>query len=411
MNVLILEPNVDGHHGPYLQWMAAGLVDRGFEVTVVTLPEALAHPALKALEKTALNDGMGSLRLVAGAVSSTLPSGPIGNMTALAIGQFAYWRLFRAWYRSHADHVRPDVIYLPYLDYCLYAIGLLGSPFGRCPWVGLTMRPSFHYHSLGVIAPRPAQAGFKRLLFLRALYNRHLRRLLTIDEPLASYLSHRWPLGSKATFFPEPGEFGMLPAQDEAKRSFGLAPDRKLILLYGGLTARKGVGELLRAMDTPGFPAMVDVLLAGRVADPLIQNILNESRITALRGQGRVKVIDRFIDSAEEPVLFAAADIVWVGYRGHYNASGVLVQAATAGRPVLACEEGVLGWQTRRHGLGRTVNPADIGAVVATIDALLREHPVDNPGSHRSSTGWYTPTFSEAQDALATALAGSVGGT
>ena len=404
--VLIFEPHAIGHHGPYLHWMATGLADRGFEVSIVTLQETMAHPSMRALAKTAFTEGAGSLQFIGVATPVVPLSGETGGTASLVTREQAYWRLFRAWYKAYANNIRPDVVFLPYLDYCLYAIGLFGSPFGDCPWVGLAMRPSFHYCAMDVLAPRPAFARLKKALFSRTLRNGYLRRLLTVDEPLANYLVDTQRASGKVAFFPEPAEFGELPARSEAKRKFGMAPERKLILLYGAVTARKGVVELLRALEAPGFPSVADVLLAGKVAEPAIRKLLAESWVCALRDQGRVKVIDRFIELEEEPALFAAADIVWVGYRGHYSSSGILAQAANVGRPLLACDEGVLGWQTRRHGLGRTVNPADTAEVNAAVDALLAEQ-LQKSVNNRSADAWRPPSFSVAQDALAHALTGA----
>ncbi len=402
MKVLIFEPHAIGHHGPYLQWMATGLVERGFEVTIVTLPETMAHPSMRALAKTAFNKGSGSLQLIGAVAPRALPSGEMGGALSLVAREHAYWRLFRIWYKTYADSVRPDMIFLPYMDYCLYAIGLLGSPFGRCPWVGLAMRPSFHYRSMGVLAPRPTLARVKKALFFRVLRDHYLRKLLTIDEPLANYLTDMRKVSSKVSFFPEPADVGGVPARSEAKRKFGLAPERKLILLYGAVTARKGVVELLRALATPGFSTVVDVLLAGKVTGPGIREMLAEPWVRTLRDAGRLKILDRFIEPAEEFTLFAAADIIWLGYRGHYNASGVLVQAASAGRPVLACKEGVLGWQTQHHGLGQTINPVDTAEVTMAVDILLGEKMGRQNNSRADA--WHPPVFSDAQDALARAL-------
>lgn len=401
--VLIIEPCAYGHHGPYVRWMAAGLAERGFDVTLITLAETVTHPSMQEIEKISFGEGGGSLRLIGAVPHGALPSGEMGSVLSLVAREQAYWRLFRAWYKAYAGSARPDVVFLPYLDYCLYAIGVLGSPFGDCPWVGLAMRPSFHYRAMGIKAPRPALAGIKKALFFRVLRNRYLLRLLTIDESLAGYLGDTRKFSGKVAFFPEPAEFGELPAPDEAKRKLGITPERKLILLYGAVTARKGVIELLRALATPGFPSGIDVLVAGEVRESGIADLLSESWVRALQESGQLKFIDRFIEVAEEPVLFAAADIVWLGYRGHYNASGLLVQAASAGCPVLACKKGLLDWQTERHSLGRVVNPANSAEVAAAVDALLREQ-MRKQVNHGYADTWRPPSFSEAQDALAQAL-------
>ena len=403
MKVLILEPHSDGHHGAYLHWMAAGLVDRGFEVTIITLPETLVHPSMQALTGTALTDGAGSLRLIGAATPITLPSGATGGAAGLSAREWAYWRLFRAWYVAHAGSVRPDVVYLPYLDYCLYAIGLLGSPFDDCPWVGLAMRPSFHYQEMGVMAPKPSLARLKRRLFFRLLKQSQLIRLLSVDEPLVDYASKvsdkaKW----KVTLFPEPVDLGPLPAKIESKRRLELNVEHLTVLLYGALTARKGVSVLLRAAASREFPANVDVLLAGRVSDEDTRKLLSLPWVGELVAQDRLKIIDRFISAAEEPALFSAADIVWLGYQGHYSSSGVLCQAASTKRPVIATNEGLIGWQTSRHGLGRTVDVSKVEDVVGALIGLTEKSFAELV--NQDSSRWTPPGISEVQASLADIL-------
>lgn len=404
--ILVFEPHANGHHGPYLQWMARGLVERGFRVTVVTLPESLAHPSMQMLEDASHANGQTNLRIIGADNSPFQIARQGGGAAGLAAREFAHWRFFRAWYKAHAETMRPDVVFLPYLDYCLHAIGLFGSPFGSCPWAGLAMRPSFHYRQMGIRAPEPALAGVKKALFFRVARNPYLKRLLTIDEPLATYAAaNRHALG-KVAYFPEPAELGELPLAGDAKRQFGFEQARKVILLYGSITARKGAVELLRALAAPSFPGEVDVLLTGRVAELGIRETLGAAWVQALRDQGRLRVINRFIEPEEEPSLFAAADIVWLGYRAHYASSGVLAQAAAAHRPVIACEEGIIGWQTRRHGLGGTVDPDNAADVAAVVTALLDAASSKAGKSDHVVSPWRPPSFAEAQDTLAHILAG-----
>lgn len=366
MKVLMIEPHSSGHHGPYLEWMAAGLAERGFGITIATIPESIEHPSFQSLAQSNKE-----IQIVP--VSGLSHETTSHRLSGLMARELSYWRFFKKCYKDLSANVKPDVVFLPYLDYCLYAIGLLGSPFEDRPWVGLAMRPSFHYEEMGVVAPRPALANFKKKLFFRMLRNRYLRSLLTIDEPLADYLLNHAKSDDKVTFFPEPVGWTDLPNRTEARKEFGLPPERKLILVYGAITERKGVVELLRAVASPEFPDSVDVLLAGKLSTK-IQNLLNEPWAAALTGRGRLVCLNRFIENSEEPSLFAAADIVWLGYQKHYSSSGVLTQAGAAGRQVIACTEGVIGWQTKRHALGAIVPSTDSQHVAAAIHELFGQY-------------------------------------
>ena len=405
INVLVFEPHATGHHGPYLEWMVKGLLSNKFRLTIITSTESMNHPSVEEIERLAISDKKGNLNLI----SYKNPLTFIGNSNgvgALFKREFFYWKMFRKWFHENADNIKPNVVFLPYLDYCLYAIGLLGSPFNKCPWVGLAMRPSFHYQKIGVLAPQPALSTVKRLLFHRVLGNRFLRCLLSIDEPLIEYLKDKNLPLEKYAFLPEPAALSDSPDSMTAKRQLGLPEQRKLILVYGAITVRKGVFELLKALQRPDFPENVDVLFAGKLSDDVNDALMLPAN-AELFARERLRLLNRFISKDEEPVLFSASDIIWLGYRQHYNSSGVLVQAASAGRPVIACREGVIGWQTKRHNLGAVVSPSDSDALIEAIYALLDVSESSAPTHRRPpDIPVVGGTFSDAIKVLGKALTG-----
>lgn len=390
----MIEPHSSGHHGPYLEWMANGLAEGNFEVTIATTPESMEHPSFRSLVK-----GNEKIRIVpiTGLSHSDAPI----RLSSLVTRELAYWRYFKKCHNELSRDMRPDVVFLPYLDYCLYAFGLLGSPFERLPWVGLAMRPSFHYQEMGVVAPRPALAILKKHLFFRMLGNHHLRSLLTIDQPLATYMISHAKLGAKVIFFPEPVRWAELPNKTFARNELCLPPKRNLILVYGAITERKGIKTLLRAMASAEFPESTDVILAGKQSAE-IDKLLTEPWISDLIKKQRLILLNRFIEDSEEPTLFSSVDIVWLGYQQHYSSSGVLAQAAAARRPVIACHEGIIGWQTSRYFLGRTVNTTDPAAINLAIKSILdhRDECANDPALNAFS--W--STVPEAVYALSKAL-------
>ena len=369
-NVLLIEPHAQGHHGPYLQWMVEGLVEYGFTVIVATLIESTRHPSLLQISTT-LSDVVDVVALERGNFDSNRN---LQGLPKLVRDEVAYWWMFRKWYRQYASKSHLTAVFLPYLDYCLHVLGLLGSPFGRTPWAGVTMRPTFHHPAMGIPSPRPALWRFKRAIFLHLLKNKHLKQVLTIDESLVQYLQHRNPRNEKVTFLSQPSTLGHSPVSISSKprRRRKATSNRKTILLYGALSFRKGIKELLQAFSKPSFPNFVDVILAGKVTEE-IRPLLSDDGVKALQKNHRIILLDRFISEKEEQALFESADFVWLGYRGHHTCSGVLVQAACAGLPVIACEEGIIGWQTKHYNLGIVVQPTDIDAVIKGIQMLAND--------------------------------------
>lgn len=291
------------HRSPRAIFAVSGLIDYGFEVTVTTLSESIEESPMKVLTRNTESGRCKSLRLIPAQAEFRRPQSD-GAAAANVARDFTYWRLFRWWYKKYGDTVQPDVAVLPCLDYCLYAIGLLGPPFGGCPWAGLAMRPSFHYRQMELLTPPPSFAVIKKVLFLRLLKNRYLRSFLTTDEPLVQFLAGKTGVAKKIVFLPEPSDINELPESHESKRRFGVPDGRKVAFIYGAITVCKEVPKLLQALSGSEFPSSVDVLLARKMPQK-IHETLALSLAAVLLNKGSVRLVEHFIENEEAPALFA----------------------------------------------------------------------------------------------------------
>jgi hypothetical protein len=95
--------------------------------------------------------------------------------------------------------------------------------------------------------------------------------------------------------------------------------------------------------------------------------------LSQLHGQRRLIVLDRTLDDAEQALVFAAADVVWVGYERHAFMSGVLVLAGRAALPVVATRFGEIGAFVERSAMGLSVSPGGSDEVRAALLALTDE--------------------------------------
>lgn len=366
-SLLILEPHGEGHHLWYARWISGEAVARGYDVWLATSAGCLEHPAYLAL-RAECGDRLRTV-ILPGDESKPKPQGTAD----LVRWQLHYRRLFGECYRRLSREERPDYVFVPYLDYCMYAMALLGSPFQDTPWGGLVITPTFHLKKEGIRAPDSRSDRVKEKAFLHLLRNDSLRMIFTLDETLVRRVRRSRPaLAERLRFLPEPAGLHGSRTREAARRSFGIPGDATIILVYGVLDFTKGIDALLAATKDGWFPGQAGILLAGP-QDNEVKMLLSSPQAGILRESGRLYEIDRFIHGEDEHALFQAADLVWVGYRRQYISSGVLLQAAVAGLPVVACDEGLISWLTRRHGLGLIVDVDDPRAVAEAVGRLLRD--------------------------------------
>lgn len=370
-NILVIEPYTEGHHGFYLQWVVEGFVEFGFNVQVVTLHDSAIHPSLLHIS-TILSDHVDIFTL---SKRNNANLTKVRSMAGLSRSEAAYWWLFHKWYLQQQSKSPLDYVFLPYLDYCLYAIGLFGSPFGNTPWAGIAMRPSFHYSETIIDISKSILRRLKKGIFMRLLRNSSLVQLLTIDETLFQYLNRHKIRKGIVSFLPQPTKIkchhlNNISMNHNKNRS---KSNRKIILLYGVISLRKGIKELLQAIAHPSFPKFVDIIIAGELEDE-VRFLFSHDNIKLLLKSKRIILLDNYIPEDQEQFLFEIADIVWLGYRGHSTCSSVLIQAAKAGKPIIACQEGYIGWQAKYHNLGVAVQTSNINDIIRGVRKLIHNY-------------------------------------
>src|SRR5687768_3855034 len=128
MHVLLIEAALTGHHSVYLERIAAAFIRAGHVVTATVLQRHAQHPGLQRMHAR-FGDAFHVMQLQDEEYESAVCSrlGQTGRELALR-------KLFGQAYRTICQVKPVDYVFLPYLDYCLYALGLLGSPFGATQW-------------------------------------------------------------------------------------------------------------------------------------------------------------------------------------------------------------------------------------------------------------------------------------
>jgi glycosyltransferase involved in cell wall biosynthesis len=365
MHLAIIEPWAEGHHmALHLRAIVAEAVRRGWRLTLLTTVGATYHPAYEVIRREA----------GPALTTALLPDGVATYHEPRLVRAFALdtrrWRAFRAAttdvFASHAV----DAVYVTSLEKTGRMIALRGSPFGGIPFSGMYNKVRFHHRRMGVRSRMGPRARLiETLLFPRLLALPTLRTVPVLDESLMEWArTRRAPGWRKLVFVRDGSKFRVNAPRAQARAQLGVPAAQLLVLLYGAIAVRKGIAELIAALADPRVPSAIAMLVAGAQTD-LARAVLAAEPAARLRAQGRLYEESGFLDDAREARAFAAADIVWLGYRDFDAMSGVMVQAGDAGLPCLVTDRGLTAWTAARHGLGVIV---DTGRHDAVVDGLLR---------------------------------------
>ncbi|MFK5857046.1 MAG: glycosyltransferase [Bacteroidota bacterium] len=390
--ILIIETVLSGHRGEYVRWIVQGFLNKKYKV-ILALPESeLGHQSICELQHE--NFSFKSFE-------DDLLVEKIKWLTKFKLisKDYMHYRLFKEVFNRVNIHENVENVFIPFIDHALYSFSVFGSPFKKCRFSGISMRPDFHYTKIGVNAPERKGANIKEWLFNRFLQIPTLRSLFTLDEALAQYYKNT--KYKKLIFLPEPADF-IKPVEgviEKIKQELGIPSLIKTILVYGSLTSRKGIIILLKTLLKFDSNYNFQVVLAGKT-DGCVNKELQKKEYISLLENKRLIVIDRFISSEEESVLFSIAYCCWLGYIGHFRASGVLIQSCKYNLPVLATNEGIIGWQVHKHNVGLPMNSSLIDSVYVAMKKMLSNNTDYQHYKNNTKNAFVENTLKNAQQII-----------
>lgn len=366
MHILIIEPASSGHHFIYLEKIVTSYLKLGHQVTLCTPQSLHEHICIEKMLSASRN-----FLTVIDLSDKDYQERLKAKQSDIA-REFYIRNVFKKTYQNANNRKHVDYVFLPYVDYCLYAIGLLGSPFGKTQWSAICMRPSFHHQSYGVITPRPRLSNFKQLLFLKVLSIKTLYKLFTIDEILARFINDKHPLLNKnIEYIPDPAELIGTHTYQSARIKLCIPEKAVVILVYGAIDERKGIRALIKALNSSNVSDDVYLLLVGRQSEEVKLFLSKEA--SKLLVQKRYHELNDFVTDEDQQMVFAASDIVWLGYRNHFTMSGVLVLAAISETPIIGCTQGLIGWYTQEKKLGICIDTESHADVCKSINDLRND--------------------------------------
>lgn len=279
------------------------------------------------------------------------------------------------WWTMRRHLERSGARYGLFLEFDHLSLPLaLGLPLGAgCSVSGILFRPSVHYEG----DARPPLRERLRELRKNLLYRLMLRHAAvhvvhTLDDAFPGFAQARYPHGEKVLALPDPVYPAAVPRAEHRVLADRAPAGRKLFVLFGVLSERKGVLALLHALMLLEYNSAdhVAVIIAGEL-DAAIGDQVRRAKANLEHCRPRLwcHLEPRHLESGEIAALIDRSDFVLAPYQRFVGSSGVLMWAAGRGRPVIAQDYGLVGRLVRDHGLGHTVDTTDPAALAKVIAA------------------------------------------
>lgn len=288
--------------------------------------------------------------------------------------RFQEWHLFCRYARclnaTHGLLMILDNFQLP------LALGLK-SP---CPFSGIYFRPSFHYESFNDYVfslTERLQQWREKLLLSRILKHSHLKTLFCLD-PFATEEINKVSNQARAIYLPDPvsiSDKSRLTLEQNQNLLENNSP-RKVFLLLGSLSDRRGIYQLLEALNllSDEICQQICLELIGQPSSTEEQKKI-ESRINEILQSKPVQIIRHYEFISEQKVYayYNFADVVLAIHQKHVGMSGSLVLAAAAQKPVLSSNYGLMGRIVRQHELGLTVDSTKPEEIAKGLTKFLQK--------------------------------------
>lgn len=355
--LMLFDLSIYGHHPGYIQHLIQHWHRESYtgELTILVSPLFLVEHSNVVMLAQKLDRS--SIRFVAITEAENSRLRPRSNGLNRNLRNVQEWQLLC----RYAKNLSVDHILLMYYDtyeYCL-ALNVIKPP---CSVSGIYFRPTFHYGAFAqctISRKEKLQQKWKRLILSQVLRNPKVDTLFSLDPFVVDHIHHPREK-TKVVHLADPiSPYSYsVESVDALKQSLCIETGRKICLLFGALTERKGIYQLLEAIPLlkPEICHQLAFVFVGE-SHPSHQKRIDQA-VKELQRICPVQIILHYQFVADEDVqkYFQISDLVLAPYQKHVGMSGILILAAAAQKPVLSSNYGLMGEIIRQYQLGLAVD-------------------------------------------------------
>lgn len=352
--ILLFDLFVSGHHPGYILHLIKYWHEQripGSLDILVTPKFCLLHPEV--VDLALRNSDYNNIRFL------TISLEEEAKLKSEATSRDRMLRSFQEWnlLDKYVSYLKPTKCLLMYIDSILLSLAIKGI---SCPLSGIYFRPIFHYGEFTdfSLSRKERLLQFRdKVVISRVLNHPNFQTLFCLDQFAKDSIS---TLNGKvkAVHLPDPVQiYKNTDVQPEKfNEKLEIHPGRKTFLMFGVPQKRKGIDQLIEAINLlPSYLCQEFCLL---IVGPLSSEPSTKDKLTELSKTLplQVIVVDKFVPDQEVQVYFQIADVILAPYQRHVGMSAILVRAAAALKPVLSSNYGLMGEIVKRHKLGVTVD-------------------------------------------------------
>ncbi len=371
--LMLFDLLVGGHHGSYIQHLVEYWLkqNRPAKLYIVVSPQFFTRHA-DVVELINQNES-NNIDIIAIAPEEEAALNSPQSKLKRVFRAFREWNLLCRYAKllkaTHCSIMYFDTLWLPLV---------LGKK-SPCPFSGIYFRPTLHYRNFANYSANRQEKMLQwreKVTLTRLLRHSQLHTLFCIDPFAPKYIEEVFSSHVQLLSIADPvkiPDHSKLP-QGSLKEKLGIETDRKVFLLFGALTGRKGVAQLLEAISLLSSDLCQKICLV-MIGEGDKQSI--ETQVETFCRTKPVQIIGhyQFVPEQDVSQYFQLADFVLAPYQKHIGMSGILLLAAAAQKPILSSNYGLMGELVRQYQLGLTVDSTLPQEIADGITECLHKSP------------------------------------
>jgi len=369
MKILLIEPNVSGHHiSLYLIPLINRLLKQKTKIIIIVSKLFKKNKNFSSLKK---NSKIKFLFI------NSYENDHRKNFLSLTSKQVKYYYAFKRSFKKIKD--KPDYIFINSFNTIDKIFPILGSPFENVKISGFFSSIKFHLSQTNSF-----KSQFKKLLdfylFKKLITNVNIAKIFLPDPLGVKFLKNRGFYNFNKVELTN--DFGPMLKKNFRKEGKTKIKFRKklkivqndyIILVYGFIRKEKCINYLINIVKNYKFSKNVKIIIAGEQANE-IKLYLNEEFKKNKSLKKNIIVFDKFISNELEKKLFLLSDLVWTGYdKNYYGSSGVFFLSSLMNKPVLTSNHGLINWYNKKYKIGKSIDISSQIEVYKTIKNFINK--------------------------------------